>query len=74
MYSDFTKYEAPKTTTSTPLNDEEEIEWLVRQIMSGLQLCDINTKGKNYYGKNMEKHGKVIILRICYYHFYYNGF
>ncbi len=22
MYSDFTKYEAPKTTTSTPLNDE----------------------------------------------------
>ncbi len=59
MYSDFTKYEAPKTTTSTPLNDEEEIEWLVRQIMSGLQLCDINTKVKNYYGKNMEKHGKV---------------
>ncbi len=33
MYSDFTKYEAPKTTTSTPLNDEEEIEWLVRQYV-----------------------------------------
>ncbi len=56
MYSDFTKYEAPKTTTtSTPLNDEEEIEWLVRQIMSGLQLCDINTKGKKLLRK---KYGK----------------
>ncbi|QMS79640.1 hypothetical protein IIV6-T1_120 [Invertebrate iridescent virus 6] len=55
MYSDFTKYEAPKTTTSTPLNDEEEIEWLVRQIMSGLQLCDINAKGKKLLQK---KYGK----------------
>ncbi len=27
--------------------------------MSGLQLCDIILKVKNYYGKNMEKHGKV---------------
>ncbi len=39
----------------TPLNDEEEIEWLVRQIMSGLQLCDINTKGKKLLRK---KYGK----------------
>ncbi len=44
-----------KTTTSTPLNDEEEIEWLVRQIMSGLQLCDINTKGKKLLRKNYGK-------------------
>lgn len=55
MYSDFTKYETPKTTTSTPLNDEEKIEWLVRQIMSGLQLCDINAKDKKLLQK---KYGK----------------
>ncbi len=55
MYSDFTKYEAPKLLLLHPLMMKKEIEWLVRQIMSGLQLCDINTKGKKLLRK---KYGK----------------
>jgi hypothetical protein len=62
MYNDFEKYQNPVSqthTTSLRLSDEEEIEWLIQQIMSGLQSSDINKRGKKLlkkaYGRNWEK-------------------
>jgi hypothetical protein len=61
MYSNFNKYQTPveKSSVVIPkLTDEEEIEWIVQQIMSGLQLHDISSRGKKLlkrkYGKKWE--------------------
>ena len=70
MYSDFNKYQTPVSTPSyfkPKLSDEEEVEWLIQQIMSGLQFCDINTRGKKLlkkkYGKN---YVQIKIQKKCY--------
>lgn len=63
MYSNFEKYKTPQPVSSNQssvkLTDDEEIEWLVQQIKSGLQHKDIDKRGKKLlksrYGKDWIK-------------------
>ena len=62
MYSDLNKYKVTETTTPIKkykLSEDEEVEWLVQQIMSGLQPHDIDNKGKKLlkkkFGRQWEK-------------------
>ena len=65
MYSNFEKYKTPtehKTVIKYKLNDEEEVEWLIQQIMSGLQPHDINNKGRKLLKNKFGRHWKKVLF------------
>lgn len=62
MYNDFNKYKTPTTPDKkfkVKLTEDEQVEWLVQQIMSGLQPNDIDSSGKKLlrkkFGRQWEK-------------------
>lgn len=62
MYSSFEKYQTPKDTPPPKkirITEEEEVEWLVQQIMSGLQPTHMNLRSKKLlkrkFGKRWEQ-------------------